>query len=280
MELTLGIDFSRYQDDTKYDFKRLWDMGVRFIIAKSSEGLHWMDPTFIRKMETAKKLGFITGHFHWITPEDRGDSQVDYMLGNVPDELIDFHSLDVEDAFRSVHYTTFRDKKTRKQMQRIAKNGYVDVRVPSATISENARIAMERLRSRTTKPAVLYTGLWFINGYAPHMKSWMRDYPVWYASYPDKKFYAWNRTPLEIARGWKNLDWETFLCFNVPEKDTALDTAFYTVDPKTGMKDKEWTIWQFTGDRIRLPGTPAVTEYDLFNGSYEDLVKFIQTVEV
>ncbi len=271
---TLGIDFSHHQDDLKYDFCKLRDEGVRFVIAKLSEGTSWVDSTAVRKLETARKFGMITGVFHWVTPQHSPQLQADWFLRNSPDELVDFYVADIEDNTYPVHFSSFRDKKTRKQMAKKAnKYGNIEVVMSKDVVSSTGKQFCDKLKEKQSKPVVIYTSKSFVLGKAAPMQSWMFSYPLWYAHYTNKYMYAENRTFAEIAKGVRPISWKVFRDQHIPAHDMYLEALI-----RDGQKP--WHFWQFSGDRVRLSGTPAVTEYDIFNGSEDALVKFISSVEV
>jgi lysozyme len=66
MELTLGVDVSRWND--KVDWKILKAAGVEFAIVKCSQGTHGQDKMVRTHLEAAQAAGMITGVYHWCDP--------------------------------------------------------------------------------------------------------------------------------------------------------------------------------------------------------------------
>lgn len=84
----------------------------------------------------------------------------------------------------------------------------------------------------------LYTGGWFVDSYSPEMKNWIYKYPLWWAYYvyiKDSVQLEWNQLasyyPLTTPK-------------NVPPDATGQGTA-------------KLNLWQWSGDRLKLPGMYA-----------------------
>jgi len=227
----LGVDVSRWQ--AMVDWKRLRAAGVSFAIIKASQGTTLVDNLLRVHFNGAKAAGLVTGVYHWIDPTLPARQQVDHFLKACAGLNFDFTALDVEQYWQS--------------WQEWAR-GSIVTRVPPARISQNAREAAEVLRTATKSPVVIYTRASFVRDYAPPMQTWLPAWPLWLAHYP-------------YPKGQISLSWESLLENHLPQ------IAAPTLPPNC----ESWRFWQFSGDRLVLPGVSGALDVNFFNGSEADL---------
>ncbi|MFC7761946.1 glycoside hydrolase family 25 protein [Catellatospora bangladeshensis] len=74
-----GIDVSHHQG--KIDWEEVADKGARFVYAKVTEGVHYVDASFKDNYSGARKNGILFGAYHFARPEkSSGRTQADYFL--------------------------------------------------------------------------------------------------------------------------------------------------------------------------------------------------------
>ncbi|BCJ74341.1 hypothetical protein CS0771_38850 [Catellatospora sp. IY07-71] len=74
-----GIDVSHHQG--KIDWEKVADKGARFVYAKVTEGVHYVDASFKDNHSGARKNGILFGAYHFARPEkSSGRTQADYFL--------------------------------------------------------------------------------------------------------------------------------------------------------------------------------------------------------
>jgi GH25 family lysozyme M1 (1,4-beta-N-acetylmuramidase) len=91
-----GCDIASYQGTVDFD---LLKTEVAFVIAKSSEGTGYRDPTFPRNWSEAKRVGLVRGAYHFARPDLGTDAQDEaaYFLSSInPVDPGDLLALDYE----------------------------------------------------------------------------------------------------------------------------------------------------------------------------------------
>jgi GH25 family lysozyme M1 (1,4-beta-N-acetylmuramidase) len=74
-----GIDVSHHQG--RIDWAKVADKGARFVYAKATEGVHYVDDTFKDNYSGARKNGILIGAYHFARPDkSNGRTQADYFL--------------------------------------------------------------------------------------------------------------------------------------------------------------------------------------------------------
>jgi GH25 family lysozyme M1 (1,4-beta-N-acetylmuramidase) len=73
-----GIDVSNHQRDI--DFAAVRDDGIRFAIAKATEGVGYIDPYFGRNREGFNGVGIKFAAYHWLKPNQPWGAQADVFL--------------------------------------------------------------------------------------------------------------------------------------------------------------------------------------------------------
>jgi len=78
-----GCDIASHQGAVDFDVLR---NEVAFVIAKSSEGTGYRDPTFMRNWSEAKRVGLIRGAYHFVRPDlgTNAQDEAAYFLSSIP----------------------------------------------------------------------------------------------------------------------------------------------------------------------------------------------------
>ncbi len=228
---TLGIDVSRWQPQVDWDL--LAAAGVRFAIAKASQGSASRDSALGMHLSGAQSVGMITGVYHWCDPTLNAQRQVDNFCQAVANQAFDFAAVDVEQYWSSWNEWL---------------SGKVAGLASPEQISASALAVAQGLRQACAKPVLIYTRTSFVNDYARPMLDWLAGWPLWLAQYP----YPAGR----IQATWEEL------------QNDLLPTPKGPPLPKGC---REWAFWQFSGDRFVLPGCSTALDLNLFNGTPADL---------
>jgi GH25 family lysozyme M1 (1,4-beta-N-acetylmuramidase) len=69
-----GIDVSHYQG--RIDWQRVAAAGYRFVFAKATEGVRYVDPTYVRNKTGAEREGLVFGAYHFANPDARPNDAV------------------------------------------------------------------------------------------------------------------------------------------------------------------------------------------------------------
>lgn len=235
--LPLGIDVSHYQP--KLDWSKLKG-NIDFVIAKAGES-YGTDEMFAKHCQAAYDADLPFGAYwyfdptpylnyglpsnggtRWPKPED--DKQFQALINALKYKKYYFLVLDVERWWERYDEYYEHKKGTRKKEDVVT--------LTDAWISQTAEVFAGWMRQYFKKPVFIYTAEWFVTGFAPSMNNWVKNYPLWIASYP-------------YSSGVVNTTWEQFRSAWMP-----LDTAKIP----TLSADKV-TMWQFSGDKFVLPGS-------------------------
>lgn len=238
--LTHGIDVSRY--DPAVDWQMLAAGGISFAIVKASQGDYRYDPMAGTHLRGAAEAGLVTGIYHWCDPLRDDEAQVTFLLNSPVEKAYQFVCLDVEQ-----YWADWADwpkpRKGKKKKGNLSAN----------RISQNAYRMASLLRENVPEgmPVVIYTRTSFISEHARPMLGWLGGFPLWLAQYP-------------TLRGVDpNLAWA--------DLETLPGTGFHPTLP-SGCAD--WTFWQWSGGRFRLPGISSLPDLNVFRGSRTDLEQF------
>ncbi len=136
--------------------------------------------------------------------------------------------------------------------------------MPPEKISESGRLTTELLAQRWApgKYFLVYTGAWFTTQYAPSSSLWLKNYPLFIASYPDYGIKPYPCTWDQIVSGYikvQNRDKVTRHEDNVSNFSPGLPSGL-----------TEWDAWQFSSRRI-IPGEKYPMDWIVFNMTPEQL---------
>lgn len=69
-----GVDVSNWQG--QIDFDAVKGAGIKFVIAKATEGIGYTDPTYNRNRNESGRVGITFGAYHWLKPKQPWNAQV------------------------------------------------------------------------------------------------------------------------------------------------------------------------------------------------------------
>ena len=255
--MLIGIDVSHY--DEAVDWALLARSGVAFAIAKASQGDYYRDDQCKKHLAGAQACGLRTGIYHWVDPQCSPQKQVNFLLETVSTVQYEFICLDVEQhapwlaAYPAKPVSRKAKLKPGQKGKWTRKQAAPSVNFSPRQISDSAEKMAQLLRSRVDVPLVIYTRVSFIVEYARPMLTWLKTYPLWLAQYP--------LLPVPKSK----LTWE-----NLHEVHPRMASPLLP----TGCSD--WTFWQWSGDRLRLPGVSSCLDLNFFNGNAEDMDRFLR----
>ncbi len=254
--MLLGIDVSHYDDSV--DWPLLASSGVAFAIAKASQGDYYRDDRCNDHLAGAQAYGLRTGIYHWVDPQCSPHKQVNFLLDIASSLHYEFVCLDVEQhapwlaAFPQKTVPKKLMGKTVKKKAGLKKQVAPSVNYSPRQISDCAEKMAQLLRSRLDVPLVIYTRVSFIVEYARPMLTWIKGYPLWLAQYP--------LLPVPKSK----LTWE-----NLHEVHPRL------TGPMLPAGCSNWTFWQWSGDRLRLPGVSSCLDLNFYNGNAQDFDRLL-----
>lgn len=252
----LGIDVSYYQQ--AIDWQILKDNGVDFVIIRCQYGQYEVDPKFYEHYDAAIKIMPMVGVYVWHDPILNPSRQAAATADILKDRKPAFIALDIEQYWSN--WAAWREKRRGE-----------DVEVPrfnDGQISASAQ-ALYTEHKKLGMPVVIYTSAGFVNSYSPSMKDWIKDVNLWLAQYPALK-------GIDAA---KISTWADFKSKVIPLVENSSPLT-----PR-GIEVTNWKIWQFTGDKFKMPGTWSLpqririsaTDVNIFNGTFEDMCKLFKT---
>lgn len=231
--LIKGIDVSAYQINVPW--KILVDLGlIKFAIIKGDQ-LVATDNHFA----LARAAGVpLVGEYFWDDPTQTAQSQIDTFAADIREHQPDFVMLDVEQywAFWQDFWDYLAGKITQAAVRR---------KSPQA-ISDHAWFVLTGLQRLFPDMRFgLYTGTWFVLGYAQPMISWMGAWALWIAHY-----YT-NQTV--------NVTWDQY---------AALPPQPFTVwMPNSSLT---WRLWQWASTVI-TPDKGGRIDQNVFLGTLDDM---------
>lgn len=90
-----GIDVSMWQGSI--DWQLVKESGIRFVIIKATEGVTYVDPSFIANWDGAKEAGLLVSTYHILWPQLSAAKQAKHFLNTMGERKADFPlALDVE----------------------------------------------------------------------------------------------------------------------------------------------------------------------------------------
>lgn len=90
-----GIDVSMWQGSI--DWEAVKESGIEFVIVKATEGITYVDPTFIANWDGAKEAGLLVSAYHMLWPQFPAAKQAEHFLNTMGERKTDFPlALDVE----------------------------------------------------------------------------------------------------------------------------------------------------------------------------------------
>jgi hypothetical protein len=222
--LELVTDVSRYQRKLRPALMK--QGGVSAVLIKATGGMS-KDIRFDQHYADCQEDEMPTAAYHWVDPIYSPQRQIDTYLQTIGNKDIFAHVIDIEQYWGAwdVWYSAI--------MKKIA---WASVPVISPRkIALHAYRTLEYLCSKTDKPVVVYTSKNFVVSYAQDMAEWLHLFPLMvahYVIYPSKEI---------------TVSWDEFTQKYLPDPNRIpLLPPGTSVDNLVG--------WQFTGDRICLPG--------------------------
>jgi hypothetical protein len=241
----LGIDWGGYDYDLR--LAELRQAGVEYVISQAGGA------GTPRILAEARELGYATGTYWWnqalISPQAQIDQFAQYIEADNPDFLI----MDYEHWWK--YWSQYWD----------AIGGVIPwssvERLPAAQISENGRLVAEGIAARyPDKLFLVYTAAWFTNQYAPQSATWLKNYPLHVASYPDYGVDPYNLAWEEIRAG----------VIKVKYQGQVIEQNIHDYQPTLPIGLTDWKMWQYSS-RIKIPGAYYAYDWDLFDGTIEEL---------
>lgn len=241
-----------YQGNTDNDFKVLAENGVKGVIAKAGYGYNnagargsKKDSLFKKNIEMSLKYGMKVAAYWWNHPTEDWNRQVDVFLDTIKGLPLTFATVDVE---QSSGYVWTLNKKKNKYMWTI---GQID----SSQISNAGAYMCEMLDRALSIPICVYTRTSFIMGYSQKMLEWLPKYWVWLASYPDSRVYTCDKREA-LTKGFTYCaTWQEYFQKYAPKTSTKIALP-------RGVAN--WKLWQFSGDRVKLPGSRSYLDLNWF----------------
>lgn len=224
----LGIDHSKWQWGKPMPWKALREKDVLFSIAKCTQN-QYLDPFFKRAHYEAGQEGFVRGVYTWLMPDGDVIAAADFFCETV----------EAAGGFKDVIVCVdFEETKT--------------VRRGPALIARCEEFC-RRIEEQCKKPIRLYTGTWYMVGYAENADSeYLASRALWHAQYPHLGTIS-------------TADYRAAL-----EKMDRYTPAIPLLWNKRGLSE---LFFQFDGDGgLHLPnGVDA--DFNIFRGSKEQLIE-------
>lgn len=156
---TYGLDVSRYQGTINWNRARSYGPHpIRFMYAKSSQGVTIQDPTYVRNMTEARREGVLVGSYHYFSSVATGKEQCQYFMETIKGIHQDLVPVvDVEECSRGWGAMTLR---------------------------RNLREFIDYMEEEYHMKPIIYTGVFFYNLY---LSEGFKDCKLFLARYSDEE---------------------------------------------------------------------------------------------
>lgn len=226
--MILGIDLSKW--DTPIDLQDAKNNGVSFGIHQICNGLGLQDRFWDAHYKNTVNAGIHVGAYQFWQAELDPEQQAINFLNKVANYLaVGAYVIDIEDAY-DVYGT----------------------KVPSYKISERARRWVKYVEDHSDKTIIIYTATWFINAFCKELLSWIPNYSLWLAYYPNT-FPKGDAVPWSVIKAGVDMHPATLM-------DNTLNYK---------LKGK-WDFWQIS-EHTRPPLFRDTPDINVFNGTQEEL---------
>ncbi len=204
----------------------------------------WKDDRLDEHMLGFLEAGVDVGGYWWNDPTYDWSKQVDKCMEFV-DPFMKWLKIISADIEQSQGNVWIQRKKPKKQVLGWGK-------LDPNKISDAGYYMMNEFEKRTNSEPITYTRTSFINEFSPTMTAWLKLWGVWLAAYPSSRVITCDKAEAEAKGFTFCATWKEYFENFAPKPTMSISL------PKGIMK---WKIWQFSGDRVKLPGS----------GSYMDL---------
>ncbi|GEM_PF-385561 len=198
-----GIDVSGWEPNINWTVVR--QSGVRFAIAKATEGLYIVDKTFAPNWLNTKRVGIVRGAYHYLRAEMDAVQQADLYLKTVG-------------KFENGDFPPILD------LENIGNEN-----VSNSVMIAKAEAWLNRVVQVTNKTPIIYSGPFFlrdrINRPFLGPPLWAKKYPLWLANYLFNMHEG--SLPIQPA-GWQNWKiWQYTDKGQVPGIDGSVDLNYF-----------------------------------------------------
>lgn len=247
---SLAVDVA-YSDDKPMDWKVMKEAGVDLAIIKAGQR-NWKDVLLDRHATGAIGAGLQIAFYWYLAPDYPWEKQMRLYEEVTKRYRAKFMAVDIEEKYKYV----------------FAKKKWIRRLLSSTDIHLSAWNSVSYLAARHDCEIVPYTRTSYIKEYAPQLATWIYKYPVWLAAYPkiknnDGNYGDWIVTCDEKEAAEKKFTycptWSEYLSAYAPMPHTLISLP-------RGVK--EWKIWQFSGDRVKLPGTGSYIDINWVRGDW------------
>ena len=224
------IDVSHW--DPNVDWHILKSKNVLSAIVKATDGHDGFDEMFNKHCDGAKAEGMVLGAYHFFRP------------------WTDHVSIETQAQF-------FLDKIASQPIKFIGLDLEAYTNNPAKKVAPNvfsqrAKIAANYLASHSSLPLVIYTRNSFIDESAPQIYNWLGNFNLWLAH--------WRYNAEDSHSGKQSFSWEELVAHHLPPQP----------GPTVPSSNSDWTLWQWTGEKLTLPGITTLVDLNFFNGTVED----------
>lgn len=151
------IDVSHWEGNIDWNAVKM--SGIQAAYAKATEGVSYIDPTFVQNVQAARTAGVLIGAYHFAHPEQNDAvSEAKYFVNILQANQTDL--MPVLDLESPVDHNTSN--------------------LTGAALSQWARDFINYVKQATGRNVMLYTGVWYITEFGI---SGLSDVPLWIARY-------------------------------------------------------------------------------------------------
>jgi GH25 family lysozyme M1 (1,4-beta-N-acetylmuramidase) len=248
--MILGTSVSHWADVINWKAEKA--KGVDFAWVKATQGNYTVDDKLDYNCKGAQDAGMVVGLYHYQDPNVDQLAQAKYFVDHVRPYNPDMISMDFE-------------------------RYWVDNLHPDTTViapkelSTRGMTCRDKIKSLYPEKLCFdYSGAWFVSGYTRYTEiinciavkksalDWMKDDPLWWVDWGGYRKFMGLLTYHTIEEALQKMP-----------TDFHLDPTYPSTFNAT------WKFWQFSADKYIVPEDRSSFEFNVFNGTLEDLKKLI-----
>ncbi len=151
----LGIDVSHFQG--KIDWKKIKEVGIRFVYDKATQGIHYKDPEYSENKQGAHTFGLLHGSYHFYTSDQGGKEQADHFIS-----VVEYSPGDMPPVL---------------DLEQAGIKGAVEVEA----LQKEILVWLSEVENKLEVKPIIYTNRPFGNQYLSHPS--FAEYDLWIAEY-------------------------------------------------------------------------------------------------
>lgn len=245
-----------YQGNGTHDFTAMKAGGVTGIVGKigygytnsgnGSRGCE-KDKLFRKNADAALSAGLKYSGYWWTHPLEDWNRQVTTVLEQTKGLPLEHLWVDME---QSNGYGRVWDKKVNKYVWKF------QPKISGSTISAANQYILSELDKALEIPIGVYSRTSYFTEFSPQSLEWVKNYPYWQCQVKED--------PIITCLEWEAKAKNFILCQSWEEYIAVYAKSPFTSKVYLPKNVKDWDMWQFSIDRVKLPGSDSFLDLNWY----------------